>query len=242
MELPLIEKAKLFQGIQVFRSKLLKLSLVVGLVAIASSFFLDVIIPLLEKPLGFPLVLYAPGEALVTIIKICIFTSLFLTFPFLLYELWTALAPIFITISTMQTCIIVLSSWLLFLSGVLLCYMAVLPFAIQFLIGFGGEHLEPLLSANRYLTFVMTLIFAFGVIFELPLILLLLARIGIVTAPFLSKYRRYAILVIAIASAVITPTPDAYTMLLMAAPLYLLYEVSIILIKLFGKHDRVTSN
>jgi len=241
MELPLIEKTKLFEGLQTLRSKILRVSIVVGLLAIASSFFLDLIISLLEKPLEIPLVLYAPGEALIVIIKICIFTSLFLTFPFLFYELWTALAPIFMTVSTRQTCFAVLSAWLLFLSGVLLCYMVVLPFGIQFLIGFGGEYLEPLLSANRYLTFVMVLIFAFGIIFELPLILLFLNQMGIVTAPFLSQYRRYAILVIAIVSAVITPTPDAYTMLLMAGPLWILYEVSIIVIRLFGRHDRATS-
>ena len=104
--------------------------------------------------------------------------------------------------------------------------------------GFGGEVAEPQLSVDRYFSFVLMLSFAFGAFFEMPLIMLLLGKAVIVNAPMLSRYRRYAILAIVTAASIITPTTDAYTLALLAGPLMILYEVSILLVRWFGKGEQ----
>ena len=92
-----------------------------------------------------------------------------------------------------------------------------------------------MIGLSKYLTFAIGLIFAFGVIFELPLILLILGRVGVVSYQGLARNRRYALLLNAVVSAILTPTPDAYTMLLMMVPIQVLYEASIWLVRIFGK-------
>jgi sec-independent protein translocase protein TatC len=107
---------------------------------------------------------------------------------------------------------------------------------------FGGDVADPQLSVERYFSFVLVMAFAFGAFFELPLCMLLLGKAGVVNAPLLSRYRRYAMLAIVTLAAIITPTTDAYTLALMAGPLLILYEVSIVLVRYFGKdRQRETS-
>jgi sec-independent protein translocase protein TatC len=133
---------------------------------------------------------------------------------------------------------VVVAASALFVGGAYLCYALVLPFGLTFLIGFGHEVAEPQLSVDRYFSFVLMLSFAFGIFFELPLIMLLLGRAGIVNARLLSRYRRYALLAIVTAAAIVTPTTDAYTLALLAGPLMILYEVSIVLVRWFGKVEQ----
>ena len=106
---------------------------------------------------------------------------------------------------------------------------------INFLVTYGSDTLKPMIGLARYLTFSIGLIFAFGLIFELPLVMLILGRVGLVGYDFLARNRKYALLINALLSAALTPTPDAYTMLLMMAPLQVLYEMSIWLVRIFGK-------
>jgi sec-independent protein translocase protein TatC len=107
-----------------------------------------------------------------------------------------------------------------------------LPFGIKFLLGFGSEELKPVISIGRFVNFVTLFILAFGVIFELPIFMVFLAKVGISSRRFFSKHRRYAVLLIAIIAALLTPTPDVVNMLLMGGPLYLLYEAGILILLL----------
>jgi sec-independent protein translocase protein TatC len=118
---------------------------------------------------------------------------------------------------------------LLFLGGVALAYFLVLPQGSGFLLNFSSGYFNVQNRASDYFTFMALFILAFGVVFELPVVLVLLARVGVVDDKFLRKNRRYAILVLAVASAVITPSQDAFSMLAMFVPLYILYEVSIVI-------------
>jgi sec-independent protein translocase protein TatC len=111
----------------------------------------------------------------------------------------------------------------------------VLPVGINFLITYGSEDLQPMIGLAKYLTFCIGLTFAFGLIFELPLIMLILGRFGVIGYQGLARNRKYALLLNSIMSALLTPTPDAYTMLLMMAPMQVLYELSIWLVRIFGK-------
>ena len=105
-----------------------------------------------------------------------------------------------------------------------------LPFGINFLLGFGSEELKPVISIGRFVNFVTVFILAFGLIFELPILMVFTAKIGLVSRRFFSRHRRYALLLIAIVAALLTPTPDIVNMLLMGGPLYLLYELGIVIL------------
>ncbi|HCD39131.1 MAG TPA: twin-arginine translocase subunit TatC, partial [Candidatus Omnitrophica bacterium] len=114
-----------------------------------------------------------------------------------------------------------------FLCGCAFGYLLLVPFSLKFLIGLAGKELTPVIALNKYIGFVLALIAGCGIAFELPVVVWLLARLGIVNSAFLRKKRRYAIAIIFIAAAVITPTTDPVNMTLMALPMLVLYELSI---------------
>jgi sec-independent protein translocase protein TatC len=162
--------------------------------------------------------------------------GIFLAAPFLFNGLWGALSPLLSSSFPLRySLLIVLSATTLFYGGCFFCYFLVLPVGINFLVTYGSENLQPMIGLTKYLTFCIGLIFGFGLIFELPLVLLILGRAGVVGYRGLAKNRKYALLINSIMSAVLTPTPDAYTMLLMMIPMQILYEVSIWLVRIFGK-------
>jgi sec-independent protein translocase protein TatC len=123
---------------------------------------------------------------------------------------------------------------LLFYSGTLFCYFITLPFGIKFLLGFGSAELKPVISVSKFVNFTTIFILAFGLIFELPIFMVFTARVRLVTIRFYEKNRRYAVLLIAIIAALLTPTPDIFNMCLMGLPLYLLYESGIVVLKVLG--------
>jgi sec-independent protein translocase protein TatC len=129
---------------------------------------------------------------------------------------------------------IVFLSSIFFVGGALFGYFVVFPFGFKFFMGFASDYVRPLPSMREYLGFSAKLLFAFGIVFELPLFITFLAKLGIVDVPFLKANRKYAILLFFVFAAILTP-PDVITQILMAGPLILLYEVSIIGARVFGK-------
>ncbi len=125
-------------------------------------------------------------------------------------------------------------STLCFLGGAAFGYFVVFPPAFRFLIGYSSEILDPMPAVSEYFSLALRLLIAFGLVFELPVFMVFLAKIGVVNAPFLKKNRKYAVLVAFIAAAILTPTPDVVNQLFMAGPLIILYEVSIIAVGLFA--------
>ena len=123
----------------------------------------------------------------------------------------------------------IFSSTILFLAGALFCFVIILPFAMTFLLGYKTGSLTPMISVGSYVDFCMKLILAFGAIFELPLAIIFLAKLGIVSPAGLAKNRKYAILLSFVAAATLTPTPDAFNQTLMAVPIIILYEIGILL-------------
>jgi sec-independent protein translocase protein TatC len=122
---------------------------------------------------------------------------------------------------------------ILFFVGVFFCYFVALPFGVSFLLSYQSDFLSPMISVGSYVSFALVFMLAFGVIFNLPLVIVLLTRFGIVTPQVLRKNRRYAMLVMFIAGAVLTP-PDIFSQVMMALPLILLYEVSVALSAYFA--------
>ncbi len=175
-------------------------------------------------------------EAFFAYLKVALFAGLFIVIPFVVRELWLAIAPLVMGEAARRyTWTVTIAASVLFYAGAAICYFFVLGAAVPFLVHFGGDQLQPFLSVGDYLSLVMTLLIASGLMFELPLILLVLGRVGVVDAGMLGRFRRYAVVLNAVLAAVLTPTPDAYTMLLMMAPLAILYEASVLLVRAFGK-------
>jgi sec-independent protein translocase protein TatC len=181
------------------------------------------------------LVAYAIPEAFLSLLKLTLYTSLFLSIPIIFYQAWKSFAPLFRLKGWRSTLPILLTSITLFYIGSLFCYFVTLPFGVKFLLGYQSANIKPMPSVGKYISFCSVFIFGFGLTFELPLILALLSYIRVVSAAFLTRNRRYAILLIAIVAAAVTPTPDAFNMGLMGVPLYLLFEIGVILVKIIER-------
>ncbi|RMF92645.1 MAG: preprotein translocase subunit TatC, partial [Nitrospinota bacterium] len=163
-----------------FRQGLLRVILVIVAISLLAYLFSDRLIFVLQWPIRFPLYLYAPTEAFITKIKLALFCGFFLSAPYLFYTIWKAATLPYRVEKRALTVVVVTAASLLFFAGALLCYFLVLRFALTFLLGFGNDQIQPAISAGRYFNFAFLLLLAFGLIFELPLVLLLLARGGLV--------------------------------------------------------------
>jgi sec-independent protein translocase protein TatC len=231
----MLDREKLVEALASLRTKFIRLVAALGVLTAIGYWQAPLIAAVLQRPSALPLVYYAPGEAFLANLKLGFFAAVFLLAPIIFLLVWNSFAFYVTPYSRRYAAPVVAAASFLFIGGAYLCYALVLPFGLTFLMGFGGEVADPQLSVDRYFSFVLMMSFAFGVFFELPLIMLMLGRAGIVNARMLSRYRRYAILAIVTVAAIITPTTDAYTLALMAGPLIILYEVSIILVRFFGK-------
>lgn len=173
------------------------------------------------------LIFVAPAEAFWAHIKIGFLSGLLLAIPFLLFELWRFVSPGLLERERRYALPFVVLGTLFFFVGLAFCYFVVLPFAMNFLLTYKTEHLTPMLSIGLFVDFTVKFLIAFGLIFQLPLLMSLAARLGLVTSRFLSQNRKYAILLNFVIAAILTPTPDIFNQTLMAGPLCLLYEVGI---------------
>lgn len=161
-------------------------------------------------------------------INICIVAGLVLAIPYFLYEVWKFIKPALHEKERKAASGFVFYASALFLIGVLFGYFIITPLSIRFLIGFKvSEEIDTMLRADSYMSTLTTLTLGSGLVFELPILIYLLASLGVLTAALMRRTRRYAILIIIIISAIITPTPDAITMSVVAVPLLFLYEIGI---------------
>lgn len=177
-------------------------------------------------PEGSKLIYTSPQGAFFTYMKVALVASLFGTSPFTFYQLWAFIAPGLYREEKKAVLPLAFFSSIFFLAGAAFCFILVFPIAFQFFMGFASETIVPMISVEEYLSFALKLLIAFGVVFEMPLFAYFLSRFGLLTPDFMRRSRRYAILVIFIVAAILTP-PDVFSQCLMAIPMLLLYEVSI---------------
>jgi len=206
------------------------LALVIG--TIVSLAFTTPIMRFLIAPAGIKPIFLRPTEMFLTYFKVALFGGVILAMPILVYQLIRFVWPGLQTSERKYMVGIVPAATLSFVIGVAFTYFVLLPYALDYLLSFGGDLVEAQWAISEYVTFVTTLLFWSGVVFETPLIMFFLARLRIITPQFLSKYRRYAIVIIAVIAAVITPTPDPFNMGLVMVPLLLMYEIGVLLAKL----------
>lgn len=179
------------------------------------------------------------GEGFTVRIKLSILAGIFVSIPVTIYQIWRFVMPGLYEKEKKIVIPLVASSSFLFLLGAAMCFIWVLPFTIRFLIGIAPENVNPVLTINEYLNFVMWTTLAYGVVFQLPIVALFLGKLGIINARLLGKGRRYAVIGIAAIAAIVTP-PDVFSMAMMGLPLYLLYELSILILIIIGKRGKKT--
>jgi sec-independent protein translocase protein TatC len=185
--------------------------------------------------LGHELVFTAPAEAFWVQMKVGLFCGLFLSAPVILWQVWAFIAPGLHEKEKKYAAPFVIVGSLMFLAGGAFALFVVTPYAISFLLGYGRPGLRPMITIQNHIDFLLKFTLAFGLVFELPLALTLLARMGVVTARSLARHRKYAVLGSFVAAAILTPTPDAFNQALMAGPLIILYEVGIVCARIFGR-------
>ena len=230
-----MDRALLAKNLAGVRRSLVRLVIVAGVLAVVGYLFNHQLIQFIQRPLSQPLAYFKVTEAFYAGLKVSLFASLFLVMPLILLEVWKFAFPFFWPEAGRYNWLVTLAASFLFYGGASICYLIVLPAAVKFLVGYAQGHMEPLISVDRYLSFASAFIFGFGLTFQLPLAMVLLARAGVVTSSWLVKNFRYAVLAIVVVAAIITPTPDVYNLSLMAGPLLALYGASILLVKIFGK-------
>jgi sec-independent protein translocase protein TatC len=201
-----------------------------------SQFLFEILAaPLLKMmPTGGSLIFTSVAEAFFTYMKVAFIAGLILASPFVLYQIWAFVAPGLYQKEKRYVVPFVSLGSLFFAMGILFGYFVAIPFGFKFLLGYASDFIKPMPSMKEYLSFSIKFLLAFGLVFEFPVVLLLLARIGVIDAKMLARQRKYAILLIFVFAAVMTP-PDLISQVLMALPLMGLYELSILLSKFFGK-------
>ena len=202
-------------------------------------YFTDRIMVFLQRPLAnlkTPPIFLTPTEYFWTYMKVAMITGVFIAMPIILWNVWAFVAPGLHKHERKYAMPFVLVGSALFLSGGAFAIFVIIPFAINFLVSFGQEQgLKPMITISSYIDFIIKFTLAFGVVFELPVVITLLSMLGLVTPQFLSKNRKYAVLINFIIAAVLTPTPDIVNQTLMAGPLCILYELGIISARIFGR-------
>ncbi|MEK7726846.1 MAG: twin-arginine translocase subunit TatC [candidate division KSB1 bacterium] len=173
------------------------------------------------------LVFMSPTGGFMINLKLAGTVGLLLSLPFIFFQIWKFVAPGLLEGERRAAPLIIFFTTLCFLAGGLFCYFVVLKYGLGFLLSFQTPTLVPMISIDEYFGFVSTLIFVFGLVFEMPVIAYFLTRIGILTPEFLRQKRRYGIVAIFVVAAVVTPSVDAFTQILLAVPLLFLYEISI---------------
>jgi sec-independent protein translocase protein TatC len=198
-------------------------------------YYIDELMRFVTAPAG-KLYFMAPAEGFFAYLKLAVFAGFMLALPVILWQLWLFVAPALTGKEKKWALIMVPGSTILFFTGIAFAYLVVWPSAVKFFLGFGSESLQPMLSLGQYLSFLLSFILPFGIIFNLPLALLVLAKMGIISSKFLAKQRKVMIVVSFIVGGIITPTPDIFSQTMMAIPILVLYEASIWAVRiLLGK-------
>ena len=175
---------------------------------------------------------FAPTEAFITQIKVAIFLGIVISFPFLLYQTWSFIGPGLTKSERRISLSYIGSGLLLFAIGIAFGYYILIPLGLRFLLSFGSEAIQPLMNIGKYMNFFLWCLLGSGLLFQLPLLVFFLMRLGIIDVDTVRRHRAEAIVAILVLCAVITPTGDFFTLLLLAIPLLILFELSILAARL----------
>jgi sec-independent protein translocase protein TatC len=237
-------KMSFLEHLDELRKRLLHIITYVGIGLVASFYFARQIYAFLSMPItrlypgGLKLVFTNPTQPFTLYIKVALLAGVFLTIPLTLYEVWRFIAPGLYRKEKKYVVPFMMSSMILFVGGAAFCYTIVLPQAYSFLLNIGKDFV-PMITVDEYMDLTLMMLLGFGLIFEMPVIVAFLSLFGLVSAHFLWSKFKYAIVLIVALAAVLSPTGDAFNLLIWAAPMVVLYIVSIGVAALFGWRRRV---
>ena len=226
------------------RSRIIKVGVAFFVAAVVAWFFRVRIFGWLLAPAGDALSgklsVTSVTEQLFTDMKLALYVGFLLTIPVLLYQAWAFVAPAVGDLGRVFTYTIITLASALFLAGVAFGYFIVLPIGTQFLLNWAPDRYNTIITSQFYLQFTTRFLLAFGIVFELPAATYVAAKLELVDAPLLKRYRRHAIVLNFILAAALTPGQDPYSMVLMAAPMVVMYELSIIIARYVNPVSEVT--
>ena len=238
------EKQPFVSHLQELRQRIMICLVTVGIAFLVTYYFREkvnifLLLPFKKvMPAGSSFIFTGVTEAFITYFKIWIITAATISSPVIIYQVWMFVSPGLYEKERRYVYPLIIWGSFFFAAGVAFCYYVVMPRLYNFFVSFGSDMIIPMPDLKEYVSLTLKLLVVFGFIFELPLVAYFLAKAGIINHHFLAKKRRYAILAAFIISAVITP-PDVISQILLALPLWGLYELSIIIARFFGKKELV---
>ena len=235
MSTSLDRELSLIEHLEELRRRLFVAAVAVGLATVAAFMGSEQIVRFLLVPSGIEkCIALSPTENFTTFMRVSLFAGIAFAMPVILYEVYKYVDPALMPNERR----FVLTSGpfvlALFVGGMAFCYYLLLPNALRFLVTFGSAVIENQLRCSEYLGFVTTFILGMGVVFEMPAVIVALVRVGVVQRAWLARQRRYVFLVAFVLAAVLTPTPDPFNQTLVAIPLYLLYELGLLISRFVG--------
>lgn len=237
-----VNKSPFTEHLGELRDRLVRCFIAVGIGFVAAYFFKEELFKILTAPLveamaeagNAKLIFTGLPEAFFTYLKVSLLAGIVVATPVLFYEFWMFVSPGLYRDEKKYLIPIIFLSVFFFVVGSSFGYFIVFPYGFRFFLGFATETIHAMPSMKEYLSFASKMLLAFGFVFELPLVLTFMAKMGLVSVDFLKKNRKYALLLFFVGAALITP-PDVVTQIMMALPLMILYEVSIIGARIFGR-------
>lgn len=198
-------------------------------------FFSDTALKVLLEPVtatGHEIIYIGVTEAVMTKIKLALFLGFLVSLPVTLWQFWGFIIPALRKVERIYFTIFVLISFILFIGGVAFGFLVVFKMVVAFLLRYGGDQLVPMLTVGKYVSFALNFLLPFGLVFEMPLASFFLAKLGVISYRAMVKGRKFAILAAVVIAAAVVSSPDIFTVLLFAAPMYLLYELSATIVRL----------
>ena len=224
------DKMSLVDHLQELRKRLITAIIAVVVGSTICYFYAAELVHFITAPAG-KLYYMSPGEAFFSYLRVSFFAGFLLALPVVLYQVWAFVVPALSNKERLASFILVPTSVALFLIGLAFSYIWVLPAGIKFFMGFSTEDLQPMLSLGQYLSFVISFLLPFGFIFELPLLIVVLANFGIIGSEFLTSKRKHVLVLSFVVGAIISPTPDVFSQTMIAVPVIVMYEMSRLIVK-----------
>ncbi|MGI5912050.1 MAG: twin-arginine translocase subunit TatC [Syntrophomonadaceae bacterium] len=235
------DKQTIIEHLEALRSSLIIAFIAILFAAIFCFYFSEQILTTVTLPLRLlneDLIVTGVTEAFFVKLKISFYSGFVLAFPVVVWALWKFVKPALYPSERKYVYIFLPLAILLFAVGVIFAYFGILPLILNFFIFIAGENLETMFKVDQYVSFVLSFTIPFGLVFELPVVVFFLSKLGIIGYKSMARKRKYALLAIVVLAAALTPGPDPISQVLMAGPVYLLYEISIWIAKLAMPRDK----
>ena len=223
-------KMSLVGHLQELRKRLIICLAAVAVASSACYFYAVDMVHMITVPAG-KLYYLHPAEAFFTYLKVAVFAGFLVALPVILYHIWAFIVPAMTRRERKASIILVPASIALFFAGLSFSYYLVLPAGIKFFVGFGSADLQPLFSIGQYVSFVISFLLPFGFIFELPLLISVASKLGLVNSEFLRKKRKIVLVMSFVFGALLAPSPDVFSQTMVALPMIILYEASILIVR-----------